>query len=194
MLPYYPTSPQDEWLRQFQLNQQRQFGNETGGIQGVAPQDMPTTGIAPAADNAATSLAQSQSMQKDPFGPTMGMFREQDPYQNSFMFSQDPNSMTPPSYGIAPGGGVQGSPDMQPQLTEAGASGGSDWGSTIGALASAAGKAGAAPQMPQAQRMGGGGGMSLGGMPKEYRLEFLLPLAELVANREAAQSRLRKKR
>jgi hypothetical protein len=188
MLPYYPTNQNDEWLRQFQLNQQR-FGNELGGIQGVAPPAMPATGVAPAADNAAASMPTG----KDPFGPTMGMFREQDPYQNSFMFSQDPNRMTPPSYGIAPGGDVQGSPDMQPQLTEAGASGGSDWGSTIGALASAAGKAGAAPQMPQSPRMGGGGG-GLGGMPKEYRLEFLLPLAELVANREAAQSRLRKKK
>jgi len=194
MLPYYPTNQNDEWLKRYMMSQQPQFGGELGGIQGISPQAMPSTGVAPTADANSAGLAQSQSMQKDPFGPTMGMFREQDPYQNSFMLSQDPNSMTPPSYGIAPGGDVQGSPDMQPQLTEAGASGGADWGSAIGAIAGAAGKAAAAPQMPQAKSMGGGGGMSLGSMPKEYQMQFILPLAELAANREAGIARLRKKK
>jgi len=40
----------------------------------------------------------------NPYGPTLGMFREQDPWQKDFMFTQNPAAGAPePSYGIAPG-------------------------------------------------------------------------------------------
>lgn len=130
----------------------------------------------------------------NPYGPTLGMFREPDPWQNNFMFAQNPAAGAPePSYGIGQGGEVQGSPAMQFQLTDPSQpASGTDWGAMAGALGGAAAKAGSAPQMPQ-NRSGGLPHASLGSAPREYQMQFIMPLAELAANREAAVARLRKK-
>ena len=133
-----------------------------------------------------------QSFQRDPWGPTGGFqgpeFNTPNPY-NDFMFSQNPNSMAAPSFGIAPGGdAIQApAPYMQPQFS--GQPEGTNWGDVAGALGKAAGNAPRMPTSPQ----GGAGAARLGNMPPEYKLQFILPLAELAANREAAFARLRKK-
>jgi hypothetical protein len=129
--------------------------------------------------------------QQDPWGPTgafMGPeFNAPNPY-NDFMFSQNPNSMAAPSFGIAPGGEAMQAPApyMQPQFAQQHP--GTNWGD----IAGAAGKALGAPQMPRDPQMSSGSAR-LGNMPQEYKLQFILPLAELAANREAAFARLRKK-
>lgn len=129
------------------------------------------------------------SFQQDPWGPTAGGFQATNPYDD-FQFTQNPNSMASPSFGIAPGGEAIGPaqmPYMQPQFEQQPQ--GTNWGDVAGAVGKAAGSM---PQMPKDPQVSAGGA-GVGNMPQEYKLQFILPLAELAANREAALARLRKK-
>jgi hypothetical protein len=80
-------------------------------------------------------------------------------------------------------------PYMQPQFGQQ--QPGTNWGDVAGQLGKSAGNM---PKMPtDPQRQLGNGGVGGGQGSSEYNMQFILPLAELAANREAALARLRKK-